>query len=242
MAEAGLWGLVGSSSLLIGAFVSFALRPGHRAVGLLMAFGSGVLISAVAYELVGEAFEISSGGGAVGGGLAAGALTFYVGDLLIDRRGGHNRKRSRGGMDASKQQAIVLGTVLDGVPESIVIGLSLVEGGGVSIAIIAAVFLSNLPESIAATTGLEGAGFERRRLLRMWAGITLISAIAAGAGFGLMQSASGGLVAFIQAFAGGALLTMLADTMMPQAFEEGGREAGLLTVLGFAVAFALTTI
>jgi ZIP family zinc transporter len=232
--------LVAGSSLLIGAAVSFALRPGRRAVGLLMGFGSGVLISAVAYELVGEAFHVAGGSGAVAGGVAAGALTFYIGDLAIARRGGGQRKAMDAQHDGSHSKAIVLGTVLDGIPESIVIGLSLIEGGEVSVAVIAAVFMSNLPESIGASTGLEQAGVARERIYTMWAGITAIAAIFAALGFGLFDSASAGLVAFTQAFAGGALLTMLANTMLPEAFEKGGEEVGLLTVLGFAVAFALT--
>jgi zinc transporter, ZIP family len=205
-----------------------------------MGFGSGVLISAVAYELVGEAFHVAGGSGAVAGGLAAGALTFYFGDLAIARQGGGQRKAMDAQHDPSRSKALVLGTVLDGIPESIVIGLSLIEGGDVSVAVIAAVFLSNLPESIGASTGLEQAGLPRERIYAMWAGITAITTIAAAVGFGIFDGASDGLVAFTQAFAGGALLTMLANTMLPEAFEKGGREAGLLTVLGFALAFALT--
>jgi zinc transporter, ZIP family len=220
--------------------LTFAIRPGRRIVGLLMGFGSGVLISAVAYELVGEAFQVAGGSGAVAGGLAAGALTFYFGDLAITRRGGGQRKAMDAQHDPSRSTALVLGTVLDGIPESIVIGLSLIEGGEVSVAVIAAVFMSNLPEAIGASTGLERAGILRGRIYGMWAAITAITTIAAAVGFGLFDGASDGLVAFTQAFAGGALLTMLANTMLPEAFEKGGREAGLLTVLGFAVAFALT--
>jgi zinc transporter, ZIP family len=238
--EAALWGLVAGSSLLIGAVASFTLRPSRRAVGLLMGFGSGVLISAVAYELVGEAFHIAGGSGAVAGGVAAGALTFYFGDLAIARQGGGQRKAMDAQHDPSRSKAIVLGTVLDGIPESIVIGLSLIEGGDVSVAVIAAVFLSNLPEAVGASTGLERTGIARERIYMMWAAITAISAFSAALGFGLFDGASEGLVAFTQAFAGGALLTMLASTMLPEAFEKGGREVGLLTVLGFAVAFAMT--
>jgi ZIP family zinc transporter len=232
--------LVGGSSLLIGAWISFALRPGHRQVGLLMGFGSGVLISAVSFELAVEAFRIAGGTGAAASGLAAGALTFYLGDVAIARRGGGARKSSRANHDASQHQAIVLGTVLDGVPEGIVIGLTLIEGGEVSAAVIAAVFLSNLPESIGATSGLERSGFPRRRIVGMWAAITALAGASAAAGFGLFDTASDGLIGFTQAFAAGALLTMLANTMMPEAFKEGGREVGLLTSLGFAVAFAIT--
>jgi ZIP family zinc transporter len=242
VSEAALWGLVAGSSLLIGAVVSFKLQPGHRTIGLLMGFGSGALISAIAYELVGDAFEAAGGSGAVAGGVAAGALTFFLGDLAIERRGGGGRKSSRAPRDTSQNRAIVLGTVLDGIPEGIVLGVALIGGGGGSVAMIGAVFMSNLPEAIAATSGLAQGGMSRRRLYRMWTVIMLVTAASALVGYGLFDNASAELIAFTQAFAGGALLVMLADTMMPEAFKEGGRPVGLLTALGFAVAFALAQL
>jgi ZIP family zinc transporter len=242
MGQAAAWGLVAGASLVIGAWATYALRPRSGAVGLLMGFGSGVLISAVAYELVLDAFEGSDGGGWVAAGLGAGAFAFYLGDLEIDRRGGENRKDSAAAHDVANQQAIVLGTVLDGIPEGIVLGMSLIGGGGGSVAVIAAVFLSNLPEAAAATSGLESGGMPRARVYRMWVGIALLTCLASVIGFALFDTASPSTVAFTQAFAGGALLTMLADTMMPEAFEKGGRAVGLLTALGFAVSFALTQL
>ena len=242
MVEALLWGLVAGASLLVGAAVVFAVRIGSRALGLIMGFGSGVLIAAVAYELVQEAFRLGDGMGSVAGGLFAGALVFYFGDLLIDRLGGDQRKRSDGSQAQGAPFAILLGILLDGVPEAIVIGLSLLEGGGVGLAVIVAVFLSNLPESMAATTGLTGAGWARRRVVLLWTVVMVITGLAALAGFALFDGASPKTVAFVTAFAGGAILTMLADTMMPEAFEHGGREVGLATTLGFALAAALTTL
>jgi ZIP family zinc transporter len=242
MAEAALWGLVAGSSLPIGALIALRLRPGTRLVGLLMAFGAGVLISAVAYDLVDEAFEAASGSGAVGAGLALGALAFYFGDLQISRRGGGNRKQNDADPPSDAQRAIVLGTVLDGIPEGIVIGVGLIGGGEVSVAVIAAVFLSNLPEAIAATRGLERSGFDANRLLKMWGAIALLTAISAAAGFTLLDGASEELIAFIEAFAAGALLTMLSGTMLPEAVKGAGREVGLCTVLGFALAFVLVQL
>lgn len=206
-----------------------------------MAFGSGVLVSAVAYDLVGDAFETGAGSGGVALGLAAGALTFYLGDAAIDRLGGENRKSPRGEQSDGSAMAIVLGTVLDGIPESIVIGLSLLEGG-VSVAVIAAVFLSNLPEAMAASAGLDAGGWSQSRILGLWTGVALVSGLASLAGYAFFGGASNGTLSFVSAFAGGALLTMLADTMMPEAFEYGGRAVGLLTTLGFGLAFALTTL
>ena len=152
------WGLLASSSLLLGGLLALGYPIPRRILGLIMAFGAGVLISAVAYELVLEGYTTAAGAGGVSLGLFAGALTFFVGDALIDRMGGEGRKSSRGEQAGGTALAIVLGIVLDGIPESAVIGLGLLEGEGVSAAVIAAVFLSNLPEAIAATSGLAMAG------------------------------------------------------------------------------------
>lgn len=242
MGEAFLVGLLAGSSLILGGILAFALPFSRRVLGLVMAFGAGVLISAVAYELVGEAVLASDGGGEVAGGLAAGALTFFAGDLLIARSGGAHRKRSDGRQADGSGPAILLGIVLDGVPESFVLGASLLEGSGASVALVAAVFLSNVPEAIAASTGLERAGTSRRRIMSVWVLVALASGVAALAGYGLLDGASPGVTAFVLAYAGGAILTMLADTMMPEAFENAGRSVGLMTTLGFGLAFALTLL
>jgi ZIP family zinc transporter len=239
--EAALWGLLTSGSLLVGAAVSFTLRPQHRAVGLTMAFGSGALISAVADELVLDAFDERVLWPALG--LATGALAFYVGDELLDRRGGHERKSMDGEAQAAGNPlAIVLGTVLDGLPESAIIGATLVEGGAVSAAFVLAVFLSNVPESIGATTGLLAAGWSRGAILRQWALVVAVSTATAALGWLVFDRLTGLDAAFLLAFAAGALLVMLADTLMPEAFELGGRAAGLATTLGFALAFALSQL
>lgn len=235
------WGLLGSSSLIVGAALAVWRPPGRRVLGLVMAFGAGVLISAVAYDLVEDSANRASGWVMLAG-LAAGALTFFVGDLLIDRRGGDDRKRSTGAQAEGSGAAIALGTVLDGVPESVVLGTSLVGTGNVSIAMLAAVFLSNLPEAMSATSGLVRAGTSRGRLFLLWGGTTLVSAIAAGVGYAALGAASPAMIAVVQAFAGGALLTMLVDTMIPEATEFGGPVTGLVTVLGFAAAFGLSAI
>jgi zinc transporter, ZIP family len=242
MAEAFAWGILASSSLVIGALIALAFRIGARTLGMVMAFGSGVLISAVAYELALEAFETAGGSGYAAAGLFAGSLAFFGGNGIIDRMGGSDRKRSHGGQAGGAGLAIVLGIVLDGVPESMVIGLSLLTGEGVSAAVIVAVFLSNLPESVAATTGLAAAGWPRARIAGLWLLVTTVAGLASLAGYVLLDGASPETLAFVLAFAGGAILTMLADTMMPEAFEHGGRAVGLLTTLGFTVAFAVSAL
>jgi len=242
MSEAFLWGFLSASSLLLGGLVALRFRVGSRLLGLVMAFGAGVLISAVAYELVDEAFTTSAWSGGIPLGLGAGALAFFAGDALIDRLGGEGRKSMGGEQAAGSPLAIVLGIVLDGVPESAVIGLTLVQGGSVSAAMIVAVFLSNLPEAVAATTGLAAAGWRTRPILLLWAGVVLVSALASLAGYGLFGDASPRTVAFVLSFAAGAILTMLADTMMPEAFARGGKLVGLATTLGFGVAFAVSAL
>jgi ZIP family zinc transporter len=240
MGEAFAWGLVASSSLLIGGLIALRFRIGNRTLGLVMAFGAGVLISAVAYELVLQ--EAAGGASVVALGLFAGCATFFLGDLLIDRLGGEHRKRFGGEQASGSALAIVLGIVLDGIPESIVIGLTILDGGAVSVAILAAVFLSNLPESVAATSGLATAGWRGSRIVALWLLVMLVSGLSALAGFGLFENASPSTIAFINAFAGGAILTMLADTMMPEAFEHGGKLTGVFTTFGFGVAFAITAL
>jgi zinc transporter, ZIP family len=240
--EALFWGTLAASSLLIGGLIAIRWTLPPRGLGLVMAFGAGVLISAVAYDIVLDAYEASADEGGVAAGLAAGALVFYTGDWLIDRQGGHARKRSHGPAAGASALPIVLGIVLDGIPESIVIGVGLLEGNGVGIALLAAVFLSNLPEAVAATTGLRRSGTAASRILLLWVLVAAVSGLSALVGYAVFDGASPTVLAFVTAFAGGAVLTMLADTMMPEAFEQGGREVGLLTTLGFGMAFALTLL
>jgi ZIP family zinc transporter len=234
------WGLLAGSSLVIGAVIAFLIRIPLRVIGLIMGFGAGVLISAVAFDLVDEAAEKSLGDGWVAAGLFMGCLVFFAGDLLIDRLGGSDRKDATGvGDEGGSPLSIVLGTVLDGIPESMVIGLTIFEGGAVGAAYLAAVFISNLPESISASSGLLAGGWKKSRVLWLWIGIALVSALASLAGYSLFQDSSPGVVAFVLAFAGGAILTMLANTMMPEAFEHGGKLVGIMVTLGFAVAFTI---
>jgi ZIP family zinc transporter len=236
-----LWGLLAGSSLLLGGALALALQIPTRILGLVMAFGAGVLISAVAYELVEDAVHTANGEGGAVAGLFAGAIVFAVGNEALERSGGHDRKRS-GRKDGGSPLALVLGIVLDGVPEAIVIGLSLLEGGAVGTAVIVAVFLSNLPEAIAATSGLLGSGWSRGRIMTLWLTVALVTGLASLAGYVVFDGASSQAIAFVLAFAGGAILTMLAETMMPEAFEHAGRMVGLATTLGFAVSFAVSYV
>jgi len=236
------WGFLAAATLIVGGAVALRWHVHERLLGMVMGFGSGVLISAVSFELVEEAFNEARWGGSVATGLCSGALTFYAGDALIDRMGGADRKRSGGGQADGSALAIVLGIVLDGIPESIVLGLTIVDGGSVSVAFLCAVALSNVPEALSASTGLAQSGWTSRRILGLWTLVSLVSGLASLAGFALFDTASAGVTAFVLSFAAGAILTMLADTMMPEAFAHGGKLVGLVTTLGFGVAFALSAL
>jgi zinc transporter, ZIP family len=253
--SAGLWGGLGAISLVIGAVLAIRLNPSNRATGAVMGFGAGALLGSIAYDLVPESL-LKDGGWGIVVALTAGALTFFAGDWLIDRGGGQHRKRigirRRGSPvpspvpDPSADRAvrpsggsgtaIFLGTLLDGIPESLVLGLGLALGGMISWAFLVAVFVSNIPEGVAGTTSMISEGHSQRRVLLMWIGLVVASAAAAGLGylFGSTRPSADGRIA--QSFAAGAMLTMLADTMMPEAFEHGGKVVGLLTTLGFLMA------
>jgi ZIP family zinc transporter len=241
MLEAAFWALIGASSLLIGVEIALALRPAQRIIGLVMAFGAGAMISAVAYELVLEAVEHDEYARVVIG-MALGSGAFLLGSLAIDRAGGSGRKRSTGEQEEGSPLAIVLGAALDGIPESIIIGLTVILTGGVSASFVLATFLSNLPESMAATSGLTTAGWSRSSIRRLWASVVGVAVLSGALGYILFDTVSSATGALVEGFAAGALLTMLADTMMPEAFHFGGRLVGIFTVAGFAAAFLIAGI
>lgn len=241
MIEAALWGGLGASALLVGAVIAFLLDVPKRVQGLVLAFGAGTLIGAVAYELFEEAVQISVGGVDVAIGFGLGATVFYLGSLAIDRMSpeepeGIPSKRDprTGGL------ALVLGAILDGIPESIVLGLSLLAGDGVSVAVLAAVFISNVPEGLSASEDLSEAGTQRRNILGVWAIVVVASAAASAIGFGVLGTMGPHVVVLLDSFAAGAILAMLAESMIPEAYEEGGRAVGLATTFGFAIAAALS--
>lgn len=233
-------------SLVIGGAIAIRFKPARRLVGLVLGFGAGTLISSVAYELVPkESLEVLG----VGIALGLGAVVYFLGDRLVSGSGGEHHTDPDAGAEASSTsegssgagKAIVLGTILDGVPESLVLGIGMAVGGAVSVAFLAAVFLSNLPEAIFATVSLKAAGRSSSSIIGMWFGIAALSAAAGAIGFAV-ASAIGASGVYIQAFAAGALLTMIVSTMAPESVETGGKAAGLATILGFAVAATLTAL
>ncbi|HET9540275.1 MAG TPA: ZIP family zinc transporter [Candidatus Limnocylindria bacterium] len=238
MLEAGLWGLAAASTLVIGALMGLYLPIPRRVVALAMAFGAGALISALSFDLTEEAFN-NSNAGIVAPGLALGAVTFYIGNRLISEA-----RRGEGVEPAATSNglALALGALLDGIPESVVLGSTLLGGAMISVPFLVAVAISNLPEGLSAAADLKREGHAPGWIMRLWIGVALASAVAAALGYGLLGDVGPFWVPLIQAFAAGAILTMLVDTMIPEAYEGGGSLTGLVTVAGFAMAFFLTSV
>jgi ZIP family zinc transporter len=227
------WGAGSSAALFIGQALAGPMGKRYRATGQVMGFGAGTLLSAVAYELIPES-SLRVGLG-VGIAVVLGALTYFVGDRLVDGIGGADRQAIKGGAGESSGVGMFLGALLDGIPEAFVLGVSLALGGGVSLAFVVAIFVSNIPQGIAGTTSLRDAGYHTRTISLMWGALTVACAIVAAGGY-LLAGATNVTGVYSQAFGAGAVLTMLADSMMPEAFRHGGRPVGLYTVFGFLLA------
>ena len=239
MLTAFLWGGAAAASLLVG-YALAGRGLSNRTIGIIMGIGSGALISAIAYELVPESVLGAASG--MGVAFMLGAATFFLGDWLIDRGGGADRKDIAGDQPGGSGAAIFVGTLLDNIPESIILGMSVALGGAINLAFLAAVFVSNLPEGAAGSVNLEKAGRSRRNIFWLWVMVVLISAASAALGYAMVFRFPGAQGLYAQAFAAGAMLTMLADAMMPEAFEHGGNTVGLFTVMGFLLAAVLSFV
>ena len=235
MASAFIWALIAASSLLVGSLLALWIPISKRTLGVIMGFGAGVLISAVAYELVFEAVQKARLTGYPTLGLFVGAITFFIGDKLIGSMGGSERNSVNASHQSSLVVPLVLGIILDGIPESVVIGLGILGGGTVSFGMLVAVFMSNLPEGIASTTGMRSGGWSSIKIILLWVIIAVVCAVASAIGYAICGGLSHQWFSFILTFSGGAILMMLANTMIPEAYEHGGKLAGIFTVLGFAV-------
>jgi ZIP family zinc transporter len=221
------WGALAAASLVIGGLLGVAREWPDKLVGAVLAFGAGALISAVSFDLFEEGLELA-GGVPVAVGLALGALTYFTLDRLVEAK------------VPGAGAALALGALLDGIPEQAVLGIGLASGQGVSISLLAAIFVSNLPEAIGASSDLRQAKRSAATIMRMWGAVAVVCVIATVVGFAVADAASGDLKAGINGFAAGALLVMLVDSMIPEATRKAGGIAGLVTVLGFAVAAALS--
>lgn len=242
--QAGGWGLFAGMALVVGAAIGWFLRVPQRAIAGVMAFGSGVLISALSFELMDEAYR-RGGFGATALGFLGGSVVYTVANKLLAMRGAKHRKRSgdkHPSTDDASGAAIAVGALLDGIPESIVIGLSMLRGGVVSMVAVAAIFLSNVPEGLSSVAGMKKVGRSFGYVFGVWGGIAVASGLAALAGYTLFDGAAPEVVAATTATAAGGILTMLVETMIPEAFEAAHDYAGLIAVAGFLAAFALSKL
>ncbi len=234
------WGALAASSLVIGALLGIVRPWPDRAVGVVLAFGAGALISAVSFDLAQEGAQLG-GAGYLALGLAVGALTYYVANGVVERMG-----RPRSGRPSAPAGdgglSLALGAFLDGIPEQLVLGISLAAGDGISVGLLAAIFISNLPEAVGSATEMRAAGRTPGTIMRVWILVAAICALATVIGFGIADNVSGDFQAAVDGFAAGALLVMLIDSMIPEAARRGGNVAGVITVLGFAVAAGLSSV
>ena len=241
MIEAIGWSALATATLLIGMVLAYRNLVNLKWTGLIMGLGAGAIISAAAYQLVLGAVAAEGGRFAlVGAGMAVGALTFYFADKWVDRLGGAQRMDFDGGQAGGSGTGILLGSLLDGVPESLVLGLSIAHSPQVSIAFVFAVAISNIPQGLGGTAGMLSSGWPKSRITRLWLAVCGASILAAAIGYTAAQLMPGATGASLDAFAAGALLVMLADSMIPESFEHGGSETGLAMTLGFGVALAMT--
>lgn len=234
------WGLFSSAALFLGQALAKPMGRSERAIGLMMGFGGGTMLAAVAYELIPE--ETLDDGWQIIVSALAGALVYYVGDRLVDSSGGAARTAvATGSGTGGSGAAMFIGALLDGVPEAFILGLGLALGGEISLAFLAAIFVSNIPQGLAGTTSLQEAGTDNRRITLSWALLTLACGVVSLLGY-LVADSLDQAGTYASAFAGGAVLMMLADSMIPESYRHGGRLVGLLTVVGFLVAGVLTVL
>jgi zinc transporter, ZIP family len=253
-------GFIASIPLVIGCIVALFVSLPKGVIAAIMAFGSGVLVAALTFSLVEEAFSLSQSILPVIIGFIFGGVSYSVANRILDKKSkGHrdssadsntspvrNRKRSHGdnagGGKSASGLSLLVGSVMDNIPENMALGISLVTGGAVNIVLIAAIFISNFPEGLASTEGMKTNGRSKKYIIGLWSIAVIIGTISTAIGFAVLSKASPFVISIAISFAAGAILVMLAESMIPEAFEEGGSKIGLAAMAGFAVAFILGRI
>ncbi len=242
MTRVVIFSLISAMALFVGAGLGIYFKFSKRTMAVITAFGSGALICALTFGLMEEAFG-HGGFDAVTIGFLLGGVSFIIGDYLIHILGGRPRHRfkitSKG---ATNGEAITLGAILDGIPESAALGIALFNNKSLGLLMLVAIVLSNLPEAIASVPGLKKEGFSKRNIMLVWLSVAAISVLVALASYLFLNDIDLNNLGMIESFAAGAILAMLADTMMPEAYEEGGFPVGLATVSGFLVTFIISKL
>ncbi len=239
MWNAALWGGIAGSAVFLGALTGILFQIKKKWIGTIMAFGTGVLIGAASFELLRDSIE-ESGLLATSLGFVGGATLFTFAEYMISRKGGHERKRSKANPQGSSGLAIFIGTLIDAIPESVIIGVSLLEKGNVSWLLVIAIFISNFPEGLSSSVGLKKDGYSNTKILSLWLFVLILSALSSMVGFVFLENASSTLIGVIGGFAAGGVVSMVAAAMMPEAYEEGGAIVGLIASLGLLSSLILT--
>ena len=233
--ESLLWGLIGAAPLVIGAVLAGLRRWPDRLIGVVLGFGAGALIASIAFELWEDG--LAEGGPVpLAVGVAVGAAVYFTADRLVERRA------QRAGGAAAAGVPLALGALLDGIPEQLVLGFGLADGAGVSVALVVAIFVSNLPESVGSSADLIDGGVRTPTVIGIWSAVAAVCALATVAGWALADVATVEVRTSLSGFAAGALLVMLVDSMVPEAQRRAKDVAGIATVLGFALAAGLGTM
>jgi ZIP family zinc transporter len=241
--EAGFWGFIAASALLLGSALGWFIRFPPKAVAYVMAFGSGVLLAALSFDLVGDALA-EAGMHWVAGGFMAGAMGFSLINYWLNSSGIKHRKRSHRQQPAANNTgvAIAAGTLLDGIPESMAIGLLVASGGKLSLATVAAIFISNIPEALSSTAGMRQAGRSGWFMVRLWGGMAVLSGVFAVIGAVFFGSAPDHIKALITCVAAGGIFAMVVETMIPEAFAETHELSGLIAATGFIIAVTMQAL
>ncbi|MBM7694209.1 ZIP family zinc transporter [Peribacillus deserti] len=239
MLNAALWGGFASLSLFFGSLIALYFNLPKRVIGFIMAFGTGILIGTSCFDLLDEAVEKS---GILTTSLIflLGSAVFMLAELFINKKGGSHRKRSTKKPENHSGLAIYLGTVMDAIPESIVIGISTIASGSVNLVFIAAIFISNFPESLSSSAGLRDDGYSKGKILTLWGSVVIVSAVSSVLGYVFLKNSPEAVIASIGAFGAGGLVAMVCSTMLPEAFEEGGPIVGFIASVGLIVSLFFT--